>query len=262
MKLTYALCGAALVIAAPTLAASLFDGTWKADVSTAKPPTKPDVLLLKGGNYSCSSCAPPLEVKADGAFHVVTGRSYSDEVSVKVDGPHTITETSKFKGKIVYSETFTVAPDGKTATLAFVDTSAPDGKPVKGEVKEKRVADAPAGAHAVSGSWLITGFSDYSDAGVTTTYALVGDTLMMKTPNGFGYSAKLGGPAVPIKGDNAGAMAAVRKIDANTLEETDTVKGKIVSVTTMSVQPGGKVMKVDVDDRKQGSKMSFTMTRQ
>jgi hypothetical protein len=262
MKLTHVASGLALAFALPALAASLFDGTWKADVATAKPPTKPDVLLLQDGVFTCKSCVPSFTVKADGAFHPVTGMSYTDEIAVKVNGPQAITETDKLKGKVINTSTFTVAPDGKTALLAFTDTSAPDGKPTTGEVKQKRVAAATAGAHAVSGSWQTTGYGKFSDSGLTATYALVGDTLTMKSGNGYHFSAKLGGKPVPIVGDTANAMAAVRKTDANTIEETDSINGKIVSVATMTVAPDGKTAKVDFDNRKQGTKISYTMTKQ
>lgn len=262
MKLTHLASGLALAFALPALAASPFDGTWKADVATAKPPTKPDVLLLQDGVFTCKSCVPPFTVKADGAFHPVSGMTYSDEIAVKVTGAQSMTETDKLKGKVVNTSTFTVAPDSKTALLAFTDTSAPDGKPTTGEVMQKRVAAAPVGAHAVSGSWQTTGYGKFSDSGLTATYALTGDTLTMKSGNGYHYSAKLGGKPVPIVGDTANTMVTVRKIDGNTIEETDTIKGKIVAVSMMTVAPDGKLMKVDFDNRKQGTKMSYTMAKQ
>ena len=63
-----------LFLAAPlTMAQSIFDGTWKIDVSTAKLPDKPDDFLLKDGMYDCKTCVPPVRVKADGQDHRVTG---------------------------------------------------------------------------------------------------------------------------------------------------------------------------------------------
>ncbi len=61
-----------VAFAAPIWAAPI-DGTWKADVKSAKLPQKPDSYLLKNGSYSCETCTPPYTVKADGAFHPIHG---------------------------------------------------------------------------------------------------------------------------------------------------------------------------------------------
>ena len=44
-----------LLVPATALAASPFDGTWKANLESAKTSGKPDVYLLAGGEYSFSS---------------------------------------------------------------------------------------------------------------------------------------------------------------------------------------------------------------
>ena len=77
---------AVLVAAVPAqvLAAGPFDGTWKIDVGTVQPPTKPKVYLLQGGSYSCRSCAAPFTVPADGAPHAISGNPYVDSVALKV----------------------------------------------------------------------------------------------------------------------------------------------------------------------------------
>ena len=47
-------------------ATGAIDGTWKADLSSVQIDAKPDVLLLKDGTFSCSTCTPPLTLPADG----------------------------------------------------------------------------------------------------------------------------------------------------------------------------------------------------
>src|SRR3954470_14202127 len=71
--------------AADSAGISTIDGTWKADLASIQIDSKPDVILVKDGKYSCSTCTPPLALAADGAFHPVTGRPYADQISVKVD---------------------------------------------------------------------------------------------------------------------------------------------------------------------------------
>ena len=65
-------------------AQSAFDGTWKFELSTAQFPKKPDVYLLQDGMYSCKTCVPPIEVKADGQDQKVSGYPYFDTISVKI----------------------------------------------------------------------------------------------------------------------------------------------------------------------------------
>src|SRR5215467_312104 len=81
------ICGAilcAVVAPACAIAASPIDGTWKADVSSAQMPKKPDIYVLKDGMYSCKTCAPAYSVKADGTDQAVSGHPYYDTVAIKV----------------------------------------------------------------------------------------------------------------------------------------------------------------------------------
>jgi len=234
------------------------DGTWKADLATVQIDSKPDQLLLQDGKYSCSTCAPPLEVAADGAFHPVTGRAYSDAFSVKADDDHNVTMTSQKDGKVMEVDKLSVSDDGKTLTTSFTDSSVPN-KPVTGSYTETRVADAPKGAHAISGSWKMDKYNDVSDEALTTTFALNGDTLHMSSPTGQSYDAKLDGTAAPINGDKGGTTASVKKTGDNVYQETDTLKGKVVGVMTTTVD--GDTLHVVSENKLSGSTMKYDMKR-
>ena len=108
----------------PTLAAaqSVFDGTWKVDMNTAKFPDKPDVYLLKDGMYHCKTCAPAIDVKADGQDQKVSGHPYYDMVSIKVVDDRTVEETDKKNGKTVATSKEWVSADGSTMTFEFTDS--------------------------------------------------------------------------------------------------------------------------------------------
>jgi len=239
-------------------AAGGIDGTWKVDLATVKIDAKPDELLLKDGKYSCSTCTPPLTVAADGAFHEVSGRAYSDSVSVNIDDDHNVTMTSKKDGKVIGENKFSVSADGKTLTTNFTDSSVPN-KPVTGSSTETRVADAPAGAHAISGSWKMAKYTNVSDEGLTATYKLDADTLHMTSPTGQSFDAKLDGSPAPIKGDLGGTTASVKKTGDNTYEETDTRKGKVVGVTDMTVD--GDTLHVVSKNSLDGSSTTYDMKR-
>ena len=117
-------------------AQSAFDGTWKFELSTAQFPEKPDVYLLQDGMYSCKTCVPLIEVKADGQDQKVSGYPYFDTISVKIVDDHTIEQTNKKDGKVNGTSKTTVSPDGDTLTFVFTDSSNTNADPVtgKGEV--------------------------------------------------------------------------------------------------------------------------------
>ncbi|MES2326531.1 MAG: hypothetical protein V4499_04270 [Pseudomonadota bacterium] len=246
--------------AAPAAAATGIDGTWKADLSSVQINQKPDQMLLKAGQFSCATCTPPLTIAADGALHAVT-RPYSDQISVKVDDDHNVTWTSKKGGRAMGQTKYSVSADGKKLTVSFTDSSIPNAKPVTGSLTETRVADAPAGAHAISGSWKVDKYNNVSDEGLTVTYKLDGDTLHMSSPVGTSYDAKLDGSDAPIKGDVGGTTASVKKLGDNSYQETDKRGGKVVNVTTFTVRSDGKLNVVG-EDKLAGSTIKYTANRQ
>lgn len=80
---------------AATIAQDAINGTWKIDLGNAQLPKKPDVYVLKDGMYSCKTCVPPFEVKADGQDQKVTGHPYFDTVAVKVVDDRTVEMSQK-----------------------------------------------------------------------------------------------------------------------------------------------------------------------
>lgn len=235
-------------------------GTWKADLSTIQVDSKPDTFLLKDGKFSCSTCTPPLTLAADGALHPVTGRPYADALSVKVVDDHTVARTSQKGGKETGSSTMKVSPDGNTLTVDWKDSSTPNTAPVTGEFTETRVAPAPAGAHAVSGSWKANKVSNVSDEALTETYTIDGDTVTMKSA-GQSYTAKLGGPEVPMQGDIGGTTVSIAKVGDNGIRETFHRDGKVVSESTSTLGADGK-LSIEVDDKRNGSTTKYVASKQ
>lgn len=167
----------------------------------------------------------------------------------------------KKAGKLVAESTTELSEDGKTATFTWSNIT-PGGTNLTGKGWQKRVSDPVAGAHAVSGSWMMTGYDNVSDAGTTVTFRVAGDMLHMTTPAGESYVARFGGPEAPIKGDDGGTKVRVRKLNASTIEETNVRDGKVVGVTTMSIDADGKAMRAVYENKLRGSKMSYTAYRQ
>ena len=251
---------AALALFAPACAfAAGLDGTWKANIDTAQAPKKPEVYVVTAKTYECKTCTPPFSVPADGNYHAVKGNPYWDSVAIRLTS-NGVTEIDGRKGKQVATATTTISSDGKTATTMFEDSSA-STTPVKGAVVARKVAPGPAGSHPASGSWQTVAYSGITDNGLTVTYKTSGDTLTMSTPAGQGYTAKLGGPAAPYKGDPGTDMVQV-KMDGKALVETDMRGGKVTGIVTSTPSADGKSISVTVDNKLKGNTLSFTAKKQ
>ena len=236
---------------------SMFDGTWKIDMNSVHLPKKPDMFLLKDGMYECKTCTPAIQIKADGQDQSVTGHPYFDTVAVKVVDDHTIQETDKKNGKVVTTSTTTVAPDGKTASFEFTDSSASNAQPITGKGTSMRVAEGPAGSHAISGSWRVSSFSNYSDNGLAVTYKSNGDNMTMTNPTGQTYTAKMDGTEAPMSGDPGITNVSVRMMGKRTLVETDKRSGKTIGVMKATVSADGKTMMASYHNDLQGRTTSW-----
>jgi len=237
------------------------EGTWKADLASVQIDEAPSSYLLKDGSYSCSTCVPPLTVAADGAFHPVADRPYYDAMSVKIVDAKTVTMVRKKGDRVISEATTTVSPDGDSLTFDVNDTSTPNAPAVKVKGSETRVAAAPAGAHAISGSWKTAKYDSVSDEGLTFSFDVEGDTLTMTSPAGQSYSAQFGGPAVPIKGDTGGTTVAVERVGQAGFRETSTRDAKVVNVTTFTAGTDGKLAVVS-ENKRQASTMKYSANKQ
>jgi hypothetical protein len=245
--------------AATTPSGEGINGTWKADIDSVQFDQKPDEYLLQAGQYSCKSCVPAVTVAADGAFHPIKA-PYADELSVKVVDDHNIVRTSKKGGRQVGETKVAVSADGNTMTGSFTDTAVAGAPAGTGEFTETRVGPAPAGAHAVSGQWKPSKLSNFNAESLTIAFNVEGDTFHFSSPSGYSYDAKLGGPDVPIKGDNAGTTASVKKVGDNSYEETDKREGKVVGIGMFTVGSDGKLHVVN-EDKVNGSTTKWTATK-
>ena len=73
------------------------------------------------------------------------------------------------------------------------------------------------------------------------------DTFSMQGPQASSYEAKLDGKDYPYKGDPGITSVSVKKIDANTVDETD--------------KRDGKDLKLNYEDKLQGTTFSATAER-
>ena len=238
------------LLPAAAMAQSSFDGTWKFDLSSTLP-TKINVWLLQNGMYRCISCVPKIDVKADGQDQPVTGQPY-DTISVKILDQQTVQEIEKKNDQVVSDEKFAVSPDGNTATDEFANW----------KIIMARVAKGPPGSHALSGSWKPLKMESVSDKELLITYKLQGDILSMSRPTGESYAARLDGADTTYAGDPDTNYVSVKRIDQNTIEETDKHDRKVLSVARMTVSSDGKTMTIAFNDVVAGTASHYSAQKQ
>ncbi len=228
-------------------AQSPFDGTWKTNMAESKLSQKPYVFSVNNGMYDCESCAPKINIKADGQDQAVTGQPY-DTISVQVANDNSIHAVTKKGGKPTSDSTRTLSADGKMLTVAGTSYPADGSQPYKYEAKYMRVAKGPAGSNATSGSWRIENVNE-DTAGLTTMWKVSGDEVSVSTPTGEGWQAKFGGPESPVKGTYANETVSVKKLGPREMEVTYKRDGKLYSVEKMTVSADGKKMTGVVDNK-------------
>ncbi len=248
----------ALLLPCHATAESAFDGTWKIDVNKVQSSGKPQVITLKDGEYTCN-CTPPIKLKADGLDHAVTGHPTMDMVAVKIVDDHTITETGKKGGKVVYTDTTKVAPDGKTATFESTSDRSGNSSTVKGTLT--RVGEAAAGSHAAAGSWHASSYQSASDNMLTYTYKVAGNDVSMTNPRGEAYNAKLDGKPVAYTGDPGTDKITVKMV-GDALQETTSLAGKVTSIATMNVSADGKTMTTVIVGKPSNRKTTIVAMKQ
>jgi hypothetical protein len=182
------------------MADSPFDGTWRLDTGDSQPSTYHYDYLLKDGVYHCTTCDPPMNVRADGQDHKITGDPCYDIVSVTTVDDRTIEETEKKNGRIVGTWKMRVSADGNTATDDWAESCNAKGEVVSGRGIMSRITAAPLGAHAISGSWKRLKWLSGSENAVLITLKLTADTFSFADPTNQHYEAKLNGTETPFQG--------------------------------------------------------------
>ncbi len=220
-----------------------------------------DKYLIANGIYECDSCRPPRSYPADGKMRAVPGDPSVISESVTIAGPRTIVIRA-VDHEMVRETTMTVARDGQTATYVALDKWPRKKARLRTEYVAKRVAPAPSGTHAASGSWLGVRY-----VSVPEEYRSVelkeADRHFSRSNFRHGhYTATIGGPAASVTGDGKDAYKAlVRAPDARTRIETLLLDGKPLVERTYKLSADGKSMETTVRDPNDGSTFSATSHR-
>ena len=252
----------AVVLCVPAVshAQSVFNGTWRVDMTKAKFSPKPVTFYIGHGWYHCVSCDTPFTVQADSKDHSVTGQSF-DSINVTIVNPQTISITRSKDGKVVSEQTRSVLANGKTLTVKTTAHPQNSSKPITFEVMATRDGIAPADVHATSGNWILQKASGSENA-LLTTYKVTGDQITMTDPTGDTYTAKFDGQDYPVKGAYSYDAVSLKLVNPHTIQETDKRKGKVVETDTMTVSPNSKTMTIVATDPRDGTTSTYVAHKQ
>jgi hypothetical protein len=93
---------------------------------------------------------------------------------------------------------------------------------------------------------------------LTVTYVETPDGLKMTTPTGQSFDARFDSKEYPVAGDPGKTLVSLKRLDARTIQETDTRDGKVADVVVWKVSADGKTMHVVDEDKLHGTKLTYT----
>lgn len=166
-------------------------------------------------------------------------------ISMAAEGTNSWKMVIKKEGRVLSSMTHTISDDGKTQTIKGTETK-PDGTTSDFNAVWKKVA----GGSGWGGTWEETDVK-FSSADEWDIEPYDGDGLTFNTP---AYqdtlSMKFDGRDYEEKGPNVahGSMSSGKRVNAQTLEVTDKVKGEVMDHTEYKVSPDGKTLTLTIHE--------------
>lgn len=250
-----------LPAAAAPPAAGPFDGTWVEDLNTQMGEAGFDTYLVANGVYGCKSCQPPRSYPADGKMRPVAGDTSVLSESAIVTGPRTLV-TRIVDHEMTRETTMIVAAGGNSATYVSLDAWPGRARRLRTEYRATRVAPAPPGAHPVSGSWRGVAYVAAPEEYRSVTLHDAGGLFSRSNFRHGRYTARIGGPPVPVTGDGKNIyQAAVRAPDPRTRVETISLAGKVAVERTYALSPDGRALTTTVRNAGGGQPFSIVAHR-
>jgi len=257
MKATSLLLLALCLYSSNARSQSPFDGTWIIDTVKNEnlASEKPRALSVADGMFREGD----RQIKADGSDQKVPPTGYWDTVSVRIVDDRTVEIVSKKAGKPMFTETYTVSTDGNTLTQVMKDTT--EAEAVTFESDFRRIAAAPAGAHAVSGSWQVFKQSR-SENSTVIKYKCTSQGFTAETPLGEKLEAKFDGKLYEMQDDPGHTMVSVKLLNPYTVEQTNVRDGKVVFIVTLEVTPDGHSIHATSKSKDGGNVKTWTLHKQ
>jgi hypothetical protein len=128
------------------------------------------------------------------------------------------------------------------------------------ETLNRRVQSRTSGSHPISGSWRAYKIKQ-SRNGSIIQYKCTAGGFSGETPLGEKFDAKFDGNYDPVADDPGHTMVSAKLLNPNRVELTHKRKGKIVSISHMSVAAGGESIHV-VFVNKESNTSTFDFQKQ
>ena len=125
----------------------------------------------------------------------------------------------------------------------------------------KRSGSKSTGGSLLSGDWITDKVENVSENGRTFMLEATAAGLKMTAPTGEGFDAQFDGKDYPMTGVPGNSTVSLKRIDRNTIEETDKRDGKVISTARMTVAGGGRTMTMVLRD-KDGAQQTFMFEKQ
>jgi hypothetical protein len=233
-----------------------FLGKWKLNMEKSKFSGEQTKIEDLGGNkYKWTSGKVSNTLTTDGTDQPT---QFGRTVAITPEGANTWKMVIKKDGKVLSSMTHTLSEDGKTQTIKGT-SNKPDGTTSDFNVVMKRVGTGSGWA----GTWEDTDvkftspdeweIAAYEGDGLTFNMPAYQDTLSMKF-DGKDYEEK--GPTVA-----AGSASSGKRLNPNTLEVTDKVKGEVMDHTKYEVSPDGKTLTLTIHDVGQTKTLTYVYNK-
>ncbi len=103
--------------------------------------------------------------------------------------------------------------------------------------------------------------TEANDALSIVTYEMAADHFSMHA-NGQSYNAKFDGKEYPVEGDPGHTMVSLKRIDANTVVETDKRGGKVTDEIRIAAAKDGKTIELTDQDLIRGQTSTITLEKQ
>jgi hypothetical protein len=237
---------------------SPFDGTWL-NKGVAQPPLGTASYSFTNETLRCSCAIGNIEIKLDGYDHKAPETAYWDTLNAQAVDAHTVVLIAKKAGRPTFTEIDSVSTDATTLTQMVKDTT--EAETVTIETQGRRVESGPAGSNVISGTWKAFQASR-SLNGSLIKYTCAKDSFSAESPLGERYTAKFDGNFYPVEDDPGHTMVSAKLLDARTVELTSKRDGKIVSVSRLSVAPGGNTIHAVFVNKESNSTIEFDFEKQ
>jgi hypothetical protein len=222
-----------LTICFSASAADHLAGTWKLNPEKSGGGTPTISNFERDGDFiKNSNGTMSYRFKFDGQDNPVTGSTLYDMASWKQIDPRAFEHTMKKDSKVVYTVRTVCAADGKTRTWKNTRNLANGGTATSEGIQERTAGEVDP-SNPLLGNWRQIPFMKIEGKGK-------GIRLM----SGITYTANFDGKDYPVTGSNNTDTVSLKRLNAQTVEQTSKKGAKVVLKSNWVMSDGGKTLTI------------------